>query len=274
MNAPEAVGLPDVQSSLDPRNIAITRVGIKSLRYPVRIAAPDGPVATVAELDLYVALPADRKGTHMSRFIEVLEEHPEPLSAAGLPALMERMFRHLDASEGSVEIRFPYFIRKSAPVSGVQSLMDYSVSLSAAGARGAVRVRQKVVVPVTSLCPCSKKVADYGAHNQRAHVSIEVELDGAMGIEAQVRIAEEAASCELWSVLKRADEKYITERAYDNPKFVEDTVRDVALVLQRDTRVLAYTVESENFESIHNHSAYARIEHDKRTGARAAPANA
>jgi GTP cyclohydrolase I len=142
--------------------------------------------------------------------------------------------------------------------------MDYEVVLSGSMRAGVARIHQKVVVPVTSLCPCSKKVADYGAHNQRAHVTIDLELADAMSIEAQVRIAEDAASCELWSVLKRADEKYVTERAYDNPKFVEDTVRDVALVLQRDPRVLAYRVESENFESIHNHSAYALIERDKR----------
>jgi GTP cyclohydrolase I len=264
MNAPEKKLLPDVQSSLDPRNIAISRVGVKSLRYPVAIATPTGAIQTVATLAMYVALPGDRKGTHMSRFIEVLQQNTEALSTASLPALLASMLVTLEADEGSVEIRFPYFINKSAPVSGVQSLMDYEVVLSGTIHDGISRVHQRVVVPVTSLCPCSKKVADYGAHNQRAHVTIDLELAEAMTIEAQVRIAEDAASCELWSVLKRADEKYVTERAYDNPKFVEDTVRDIALVLQRDARVLAYRVESENFESIHNHSAYALIERDKR----------
>jgi len=264
MNAPEKKLLPDVQSTLDPRNIAISRVGVKSLRYPVVIASTTGPVATVASIDMFVALPGDRKGTHMSRFIEVLQNSTEPLSPATLPRLLAHMLVTLEAEEGSVEIRFPYFINKSAPVSGVQGLMDYEVTLAGTLQDGVARVRQKVVVPVTSLCPCSKKVADYGAHNQRAHVTIDLELGDAMSIEAQVRIAEDAASCELWSVLKRADEKYVTERAYDNPKFVEDTVRDVAMVLQRDPRVLAYRVESENFESIHNHSAFALIERDKR----------
>jgi len=264
MNAPEKKLLPDVQSTLDPRNIAISRVGIKSLRYPLAIATPAGPVQTVASLDMYVALPGDRKGTHMSRFIEILQQGTEALSAATLPALLARMLVMLEAAEGSIEVRFPYFINKSAPVSGVQGLMDYEVVLAGSIAGGVSRIHQRVVVPVTSLCPCSKKVADYGAHNQRAHVTIDLELAEAMSIEAQVRIAEEAASCELWSVLKRADEKYVTERAYDNPRFVEDTVRDIAMVLQRDPRVLAYRVESENFESIHNHSAYALIERDKR----------
>jgi GTP cyclohydrolase I len=221
-------------------------------------------VASVASIDMYVALPGERKGTHMSRFIEVLQEHREPICVPSVQQLLHRMVRHLDAEEGSVEMRFPYFINKAAPISGVKSLMDYEVTLNAVIEAGATLVRQKVVVPVTSLCPCSKKVSDYGAHNQRSHVSIEIETNEPVPIEAQVRIAEDAASCALWSVLKRSDEKYVTERAYDNPKFVEDTVRDIAVELEKDARVLAYRIESENFESIHNHSAYARIERDKR----------
>ena len=264
MNAPEKKLLPDVQSSLDPRNIPISRVGVKSLRYPVSIATPTGPVQTVAAIDMYVALPGDRKGTHMSRFIEVLQQSPEAVSSASLPRLLARMLVTLEAEEGSVELRFPYFINKSAPVSGVQGLMDYEVVLGGSLQAGVTRVRQRVVVPVTSLCPCSKKVAEYGAHNQRAHVTIEPELAEPMSIEAQVRIAEDAASCELYGILKRPDEKYVTERAYDNPKFVEDMVRDVAMRLNADERISAYVVESENFESIHNHSAYAMIEYDKR----------
>jgi len=268
MNAPEPKSLPDVQSTPDPRNIAIARVGIKSLRHPVRVATAAGALTTVANVDMFVALPGDRKGTHMSRFIEVLQHATgAALSAASLPALMAHMLRNLEAEEGSVELRFAYFVDKTAPVSGVQSLMDYDVTLSGSVRAGVSRVRQKVVVPVTSLCPCSKKVADYGAHNQRAHITTELELAAPMSLDEQIRIAEDAASCELWAVLKRSDEKYVTERAYDNPKFVEDAVRDVALVLHRDARVLAYRVESENFESIHNHSAYALIERDKRVAA-------
>jgi GTP cyclohydrolase I len=264
MNAPEPM-LPDVQSSDDAREIAIQRVGIKGLRYPVHVAGVPDPVRCVASIDMYVALPAERKGTHMSRFIEVLQEQREALGPASLPALLQRMLRQLDAGEGSIELRFPYFIEKAAPVSGVRSLMDYEVALSGVVMGGATRVRQTVVVPVTSLCPCSKEVSDYGAHNQRSHVTIEIEADAPLSIEEQVRIAEDAASSELWAVLKRGDEKFVTERAYDNPKFVEDMVRDVALALERDARVLAYRVSSENFEAIHNHSAYAQIERDKRT---------
>jgi len=264
MNAPEHVLLPDVQSSLDPRNIAITRVGVKSLRYPIVIESGARQSPTVATIDMYVSLPGERKGTHMSRFVEVLQRHGEPMRAMSLGRLLRDMLRHLGAHEGSIDVRFPYFINKAAPVSGVESLMDYEIALRGAIHGDRVRVWQKVVVPVTSLCPCSKKVSDYGAHNQRSHVTIELELLEAMTIEEQVRVAEEAASSELWAVLKRPDEKYVTERAYDNPKFVEDTVRDIAMVLQRDPRVAAYRVESENFESIHNHSAYALIERDKR----------
>ncbi len=265
MNAPEPKLLPDVQSALDARDIAIARVGVKGLRHPVTVATATGAVASVASIDMFVALPGDRKGTHMSRFIELLQAG-EPLSAPALRQLLARMLRQLEARQGAIEVRFPYFINKTAPVSGVQSLMDYEVVLSGSIDGAATCIRQKVVVPVTSLCPCSKKVSAYGAHNQRAHIAIDVELAGAMAIEEQVRIAEDAASCELWAVLKRADEKFVTERAYDNPKFVEDVVRDVALALQREPRVLAYRVESENFESIHNHSAYALVEGDKRTG--------
>lgn len=266
MNAPDAL-LPDVQSSADARNIAINRVGIKGLRYPLAIAGESGPVNTVAEIDMFVALPGERKGTHMSRFIELVQDRAEPLRLASLQTLMTRMLAHLDAREGSMEMRFPYFITKAAPVSGVESLMDYEVTLGASMQAGQLRLRQKVVVPVTSLCPCSKKVSRYGAHNQRSHITIEIEAREPMPLETQVRIAEDAASCELFSVLKRPDEKFVTERAYDNPKFVEDLVRDIAVVLELDARVLAYRVESENFESIHNHSAYARIDRDKRRNA-------
>jgi len=264
MNAPDEALLPDVQSSADARDIAISRVGVRSLRYPLPIATARGPLTTVTSIEMDVALPGERKGTHMSRFVEVLQEHREPLSLSSLPRLLTHMLAHLDAQDGSVCIRFPYFITKLAPVSGAPSLMDYEVALSASMRAGKVRLRQKVVVPATSLCPCSKEVSDYGAHNQRSHIGIELELAESMSIESQVRIAEQAASCELWAVLKRPDEKYVTQRAYDNPKFVEDTVRDIAVLLEQDPRVLAYRVETENFESIHNHSAYALIERDKR----------
>ena len=267
MNAPDKMFLPDVQSSTDARDLQIQRVGVRGLKHPIMVATPTGPQPSVATVDMYVALPAEQKGTHMSRFIEVLRDHRAPLTPSAMNALLRTMLERLEATAGHIELRFPYFIRKSAPVSGVESLMDYEVTLRAEQRAGRTRLLQKVTVPVTSLCPCSKKVADYGAHNQRSHLTITAELDGELAIEEQVRIAEQAASSELWGLLKRPDEKYVTERAYENPKFVEDMVRDIALALNRDARVVAYSVEAENFESIHNHSAYALIEHDKRTAA-------
>jgi GTP cyclohydrolase IB len=264
MNVRDPTFLPDVQGASDVRNLAIQRVGVKSMRHPVQVASPAGPQPSIATVDMYVALPAHQKGTHMSRFIDVLQNHRAPLGVQSIRELMRTMLVRLEANSGEIAIRFPYFITKHAPVSGVASLLDYEVTLRAESKDGAVKTVQEVVVPVTSLCPCSKKIADYGAHNQRSAVTIAAELQDDLPIEEQVRFAEDAAPSELWSLLKRPDEKYVTERAYDNPKFVEDIVRDIALALNRDERVLAYSVATENFESIHNHSAYAQIEHDKR----------
>ena len=264
MNVRDPTFLPDVQGANDVRNIAIQRVGVKSLRQPVQIASPAGPQPSIALVDMFVALPAHQKGTHMSRFIDVLQTHRAPLGVQSIRELLRAMLARLEASEGEIVVRFPYFITKHAPVSGVASLLDYEVTLRVEAKAGRVKTVQEVVVPVTSLCPCSKKIADYGAHNQRSAVSIAAEVEDDLPIEQQVRFAEEAAPSELWALLKRPDEKYVTERAYDNPKFVEDIVRDIALALNRDERILAYSVATENFESIHNHSAYACIEHDKR----------
>jgi GTP cyclohydrolase I len=249
--------------------MAIDRVGVKGLRRPVRVRTAAGAdLHTVAEVDMYVGLPAEDKGAHMSRFVEVLHGHCGAMDHAGFRALTEAMLERLAASDGYVEARFPYFIRKRAPISGVESLMDYRVTLRAEvhGARG-YRLTQTVLVPVTSLCPCSKAIAAYGAHNQRSHITISARLREDVTIEELVAVAEDEASCQLWGLLKRPDEKYVTERAYDNPKFVEDLVRDIALRLDRDERLSAYVVESENFESIHNHSAYARVERDKEADA-------
>lgn len=264
MNAPEKMFLPDVQSSADPRNIAIQRVGVKSIRHPMMLQTAAGAQPTVAMIDMDVALPPEVKGTHMSRFLEILQQFGHtPLALASLKDLQVRMLERLEATEGRMEFRMPVFIMKTAPVSLVESLMDYELKYVIETRAGQTRVWQEVVVPVTSLCPCSKKISDYGAHNQRSHVTIAAELQGDLAIEAQIAIAEKAASCELWGLLKRPDEKYVTERAYDNPKFVEDLVRDVAVALNAEPAVVAYRVESENFESIHNHSAYAVIEHRK-----------
>jgi GTP cyclohydrolase I len=265
MNVRDPMYLPDVQGSTDVRNVAIQRVGVKAMRHPLQVASPAGPQPTIASVDMYVTLPAHQKGTHMSRFIEVLQNHRAPLSVQSIRELMRTMLTRLEATEGEIVARFPYFITKHAPVSGVASLLDYEVTLRAETRGGKVKTVQEVVVPVTSLCPCSKKIADYGAHNQRSAVTIAAEIEDDLPLEQQVRFAEEAASSELWALLKRPDEKYVTEHAYDHPKFVEDIVRDIALALNRDARIRAYSVATENFESIHNHSAYALIEHDKRT---------
>jgi len=199
----------------------------------------------------------------MSRFLEILNGYEREISVESFEDMLRQMVIKLEAESGHVEMTFPYFINKTAPVSGVQSLMDYEVTFTGEIDQGEYRQTMKVVVPVTSLCPCSKKISDYGAHNQRSHVTITARTNTFVWIEEVVRMAEEQASCEVYGLLKRPDEKFVTERAYDNPKFVEDMVRDVAAVLNADKRIDAYVVESENFESIHNHSAYALIERDK-----------
>ena len=252
--------LPDIQSRPDQRELRIDAVGIKGVRYPVTIRSGGGQHATVASFSMTVGLAAQVKGTHMSRFIELLEAHGQPLDQAGFMAMLDAMLARLGAGSGAIEMRFPYFVRKRAPVSAVSSLLDHDVRWRAERSEGGRRsFRMEVTVAATSLCPCSKEISAYGAHNQRSHITIAAELDGEMAIEVLVDAAECSASCEVYGLLKRADEKYVTERAYENPKFVEDLVRDVALALEREPRVRGYTVEAENFESIHNHSAFARI---------------
>lgn len=261
MNAPEKIFLPDVQSFIDHRQLAIQKVGVKGLRYPLALKAANGEVRhTVAEIAMTVGLPPEVKGTHMSRFVEILESQHDELDADGIFAMLQAMLLRLEASSGHIEMSFPYFIRKEAPVSGVDSLLDYDVCYVVEQRQGAkAELTLQVMAPVTSLCPCSKKISDYGAHNQRSHITIEAGLNAAMTIEELVRLAEEEASCEVYGLLKRPDEKWVTERAYDNPKFVEDLVRDIALRLMAEPRIGQWRVASENFESIHNHSAYAEI---------------
>ncbi|WP_114813083.1 GTP cyclohydrolase FolE2 [Paraburkholderia kururiensis] len=257
--------MPDVQSTVDTRQIPIQRVGVKAVRHPLTVRTGSGEAQpTVGVWNLDVHLPAHQKGTHMSRFVALLEENREPLEPATFRRMLAAMLQKLEADAGRIEVSFPYFVKKVAPVSGVESLLDYEVTLTGDARNGETRLFLKVLVPVTSLCPCSKKISEYGAHNQRSHVTISAELAGDLAPEELIAIAEEEASCELWGLLKRPDEKFVTERAYENPKFVEDLVRDVAQRLNDDARVVAYTLEAENFESIHNHSAYAVIEHDKR----------
>ncbi len=268
MNAPEKqlhnLILPDVQGTPDHRDVAINHVGVRGLRYPLRLVDAAGEAhATVATVTMTVGLPPTVKGTHMSRFVEIMEAQDAPLTIIDMKALFNRMRQRLDAKSGRVEFEFPYFIRKQAPVSGVTSLIDIDAGITLSGDnQGQTDVTLKVVVPVTSLCPCSKEISNYGAHNQRSHITIHATLknDAALNLEDLVRMAEEEASCEVFGLLKRPDEKWVTERAYDNPKFVEDLVRDIALRLKGQSRITYWSVSSENFESIHNHSAYALIE--------------
>ena len=256
--------IEDVQGHADTRQIAIDKVGVKDIFHPVRVKdRSGGEQHTIANFNMYVYLPHNFKGTHMSRFVEILHEQERELSVDSFRAMLREMAKRLDAETGHIEMTFPYFVMKKAPVSGVQSLLDYRTTLIGEVRNGTLSTWLKVVVPVTSLCPCSKKISDYGAHNQRSHVTISAKIDGHVWIEELVDVAEQEASCEVYGILKRPDEKYVTERAYDNPKFVEDMVRDVAVRLNADERIRAYVVESENFESIHNHSAYAMIERDK-----------
>ncbi|MEW6312767.1 MAG: GTP cyclohydrolase FolE2 [Pseudomonadota bacterium] len=264
MNHVEALAIPDVQNTADTRQLAIDRVGIKSIRHPVRVADKSGGVQhTVAMFNMYVHLPHNFKGTHMSRFVEILNSREREISVESFEGMLRDMMSRLEAKSGHIEMNFPYFINKAAPVSGVQSLLDYDVTFVGEILNGHYQFTMKVVVPVTSLCPCSKEIAEYGAHNQRSHVTVTARTHHFVWIEEIVAYVEKQASCELYGLLKRPDEKFVTERAYDNPKFVEDMVRDIAAVLNRDDRIEAYVVESENFESIHNHSAYALIERDK-----------
>lgn len=257
--------IPDIQSSRDTRQIPINKVGIKSIRHPVRVKdRTQGEQHTVATFNMYVNLPHNFKGTHMSRFVAILNQHDNEIGVESFKEMLVDMTERLEAESGHIEMNFPYFIKKQAPISRVESLMDYEVTLIGEIHRDKPEMEIRVVVPVTSLCPCSKEISRYGAHNQRSHVTVTARIDEFVWIEELIELIEAEASCELYGLLKRPDEKYVTERAYDQPKFVEDMVRDVAARLNEDARISRYTVESENFESIHNHSAYALIETDKR----------
>jgi GTP cyclohydrolase IB len=260
-----ALPIEDVQSRVDTRQIPINRVGVKEILHPVRVKdRSGGEQHTVANFNMYVYLPHNFKGTHMSRFLEILHSHEREISVDSFMDILRQMTERLESEAGHIEMKFPYFVNKTAPVSGVRSLLDYQATLIGEVKRGgATDLWVKVVVPVTSLCPCSKKISAYGAHNQRSHVTIKARIASHVWIEELIDFAEKEASCELFGILKRPDEKWVTERAYDNPKFVEDMVRDVAVRLNNDERILEYVVESENFESIHNHSAYALIERNK-----------
>ena len=264
MNDTVSAPIADVQNSSDTRQIPIDKVGIKDIRHPVRVKDRSaGEQHTIANFNMYVNLPHNFKGTHMSRFVEILNQHEREISVSSFKEMLSEMTERLEAQSGHIEMSFPYFVNKAAPISRVESLLDYEVTFIGEIINGKPDLFIKVVVPVTSLCPCSKKISQYGAHNQRSHVTVSVRTTDFVWIEELIDLVEAEASCELFGLLKRPDEKYVTERAYDNPKFVEDIVRDIAARLNADDRIAAYTVESENFESIHNHSAYALIERDK-----------
>ncbi len=265
MNAIDPQLIPDSQSSPDTRDLAIDQVGIKGIRHPVRVSDRDGGGVqhTIATFNMTVRLPKHFKGAHMSRFVEILNQDDREISIESFGQILSDMVVRLEAPAGHVEMSFPYFIQKTAPVSGVKSLLDYDVTFIGELTQGQFSLTMKVVIPVTSLCPCSKEISAYGAHNQRSHVTITARTNTFVWIEDVIRVAEESASCELFGLLKRSDEKWVTERAYENPKFVEDMVRDIARRLEDDPRIDAFVVESENFESIHNHSAYALIERIK-----------
>ena len=259
-----ATAIPDIQGSADIRQLAINKVGIKDIRHPVIVKDRSGSIQhTIASFNMFVFLPQQFKGTHMSRFVKILNDNEKEITVASFRDMLTGMVDLLEAESGYIEMRFPYFVNKTAPISGVQSLLDYDVTLIGEINNGITNTRTKVLVPVTSLCPCSKSISQYGAHNQRSHVTVNAKSNGFVWIEEIIDIVEKQASCELYGLLKRPDEKYVTERAYDNPKFVEDMVRDIAGELNEDNRIRQYILESENFESIHNHSAYALIEHDK-----------
>jgi GTP cyclohydrolase I len=260
----KALVVEDVQGRADVRRIPIDKVGIKGILHPVRVRdRAVGEQHTTARFDMTVHLPHDFKGTHMSRFVEILNGHDREISVTSFKEMLAEMVARLDATTGHIEMAFPYFVEKAAPVTGVKSLVDYQVTFLGEISGDQPQTRLRVVVPVTSLCPCSKAISERGAHNQRSHVTVTVATCGFVWIEELIEWVEAEASSPIYGLLKRPDEKYVTEYAYDHPKFVEDMVRDVAAHLDAEPRILAYTVESENFESIHNHSAYALIERHK-----------
>ena len=257
--------LQDTQNKVDIRNIPITRVGIKDIKYPFNISDRDGITqSTIGNFTMSVGLPHDVKGTHMSRFVKILEDQDGSVSIENFDNLVKNTTNILDSDSAYISVDFTYFKKKCAPVSRVESLLDYSINYTCEVKNNLVNKYLKVTVPVTSLCPCSKNISDYGAHNQRSHISAHIRTEKTVWIDDVIEMLEDQASCQIYGLLKRPDEKYVTEQAYDNPKFTEDIIRDVAVTLNKDDRITAYKIESENFESIHNHSAYAYIEKDKK----------
>ncbi|MDO8446405.1 MAG: GTP cyclohydrolase FolE2 [Deltaproteobacteria bacterium] len=257
--------MKDIQSLPDTRNIQIDKVGVKDIKYPIVVLDKvNGTQHTIASINMYVDLPHHFKGTHMSRFVEVLNEYRREISIKNFFDILAEIRKKLNAKSAHMEIEYPYFIEKEAPVSKAKSLMDYRCRFSGSASDDKKDFFVGIEVPVTSVCPCSKEISIHGAHNQRSKVSVSVRFKKFIWMEDIIRIVEESGSSEVYSLLKRPDEKYVTEHAYDKPMFVEDIVREVASRLTKDRNITWFQVGCENMESIHNHSAYAFIEVDKR----------
>jgi GTP cyclohydrolase I len=257
-----AVDIADVQNHVSTHTIDIDKVGVKNISYPIVVLDKyNGTQHTVARINVYVNLPHRHKGTHMSRFIEILSEHRLDVSLKKIGPILEETRRRLNAQSAHIEMTFPYFIDKAAPVTRSRGLMEYICNFKGAlDEDGALDLVVGITVPITTLCPCSKEISHVGAHNQRGEVRVQVRYKKFFWIEDLIRLVEESASCEVYALLKRKDEKFVTEKAYSNPMFVEDVVREIAHRLSQDDNFIWYAVETENFESIHNHSAYAYIE--------------
>ncbi len=249
---------PDLQNQTDLRNLYINKVGIKSLKYPLSVEIDNKPQATIATLNLYTELPANKKGANMSRFIEVIEEFKLPINHQNLIKLNQNIATRCEAHKSIVHLQCTIFLDKIAPVSKITSKLDYELKIESVLDNGEFSYTVNIQIPVKSLCPCSKAISQYGAHNQRSHIVVSVTSKNEINITEIIKLVEAQASCEIYSLLKRGDEKYVTEHAYENPKFVEDSVRDVVIALKQNGYA-NYTVTVENFESIHNHSAYALI---------------
>jgi GTP cyclohydrolase IB len=255
--------MEDVQNHKDYRNIDIDQVGVKGIRYPITVLDKNmGEQQTVARINMFVNLPRHYKGTHMSRFVEILNEHSRRISLQNFSGILQEMKKRLNAASAQMEITFPYFINKAAPVTGSQGLMEYECTF-----KGTLDHKSDLVitinVPINTLCPCSKEISEKGAHNQRGNVTLQVRFKKFVWIEDLIILVEQSASSDVYSVLKREDEKYVTEHAYNNPMFVEDIVRDIAQKLNEDPNITWFAVATENYESIHNHNAYACIEKHK-----------
>jgi len=258
--------MEDIQNHKDNRNIDIDQVGVKGIQYPITVLDKNmGEQQTVARINMYVNLPRYYKGTHMSRFVEILNEHSRNISLQNFSEILEEMKSKLNAESAHMEITFPYFINKAAPITGSEGLMEYRCTFKGSLNNGTDLVIL-INVPISTLCPCSKEISEFGAHNQRGEVRLQVRFKKFIWIEDLIILVEESSSSDVYSVLKREDEKYVTEKAYSNPMFVEDIVRDIAQKLNRDPNITWFAVESENFESIHNHNAYAYVEKHKRNG--------